>query len=177
MLCSLHLADVFDIYEHRDKAWIFFLSLKNITLTRRRYFEYNALVFRFTAGETELYLFFSEDVPKSLYINVSSGRRRYSTEKERIFLFWRTLWRTESAEKSEHLRHYTTLAPANQTHTDERVPCLADDGVRNTLPDPRWTWRRSYKAALSTRIKRFFFLFIFHETPGLLTGAWKSQKR
>lgn len=55
-------------------------------------------------------LSFSEDVPKSLYINVSSGRRRCSTEKERIFLFGGRSGEL-SAEKSEHPRHRLHSCP------------------------------------------------------------------
>jgi len=73
--------------------------------------------------------------------------------------FWRTLWRTVGWEVRTSPTP-STLVPANQTHTDERVPCLADDGVRNTLLDSRWTRRRSYKV-LWAREPRDFFSFFF----------------
>lgn len=127
---SLHLADLRYLYEHRDKArsfsLYFFLSLRyNFDATAIFRAQCACLpVHRERDGASS----FSEDVPKSLYINVSSGRRRCPTERGKKSSFLADVGRTVGWEVRTSPTPYSTLVPANQTHTDGRVPCLAGGG-------------------------------------------------
>ncbi|KYN07815.1 hypothetical protein ALC62_01326, partial [Cyphomyrmex costatus] len=69
-----------------------------------------------------------------------------------------------SAEKSEHLRapvrHRTTPMSANQTHTDERVPCLAAKASpehATRLPLNSASFLQGALSTTCTRAKRLFF--------------------
>ncbi|KYM77637.1 hypothetical protein ALC53_11979, partial [Atta colombica] len=69
-----------------------------------------------------------------------------------------------SAEKSEHLRapvrHRTTPMSANQTHTDERVPCLAAKASpehATRFPLNSASFLQGALSTTCTRAKRLFF--------------------
>ncbi|KYQ56648.1 hypothetical protein ALC60_04247, partial [Trachymyrmex zeteki] len=83
------------------------------------------------------------------------GRRAKVAVYKRFFL---------SAEKSKHLRasvrHRTTPMSANQTHTDERVPCLAAKASpehATRLPLNSASFLQGALSTTCTRAKRLFF--------------------